>query len=154
MIGAVAIRAPAVVMLGESTTIMHHMAARDRPVDDHTRSHRARREPQASVIDIARAMQPIAMGAIAVMAREHRDPLVMPIARVAFVNTDFDAARIGGDGLIVVGDRIIGLGATRVDDAADLIMALEAHRPGDQAELHIRRGDQRKSLKITLGGTR
>ena len=58
------------------------------------------------------------------------------------------------DGLIVVGDRIIGLGATRVDDAADLIMALEAHRPGDQAELHIRRGDQRKSLKITLGGTR
>ncbi|MFN6934715.1 MAG: S1C family serine protease [Tsuneonella sp.] len=72
-----------------------------------------------------------------------------PAARAGLV-----PARIGGDGLIVVGDRIIGLGATRVDDAADLIMALEAHRPGDQAELHIRRGDQRKSLKITLGGTR
>ena len=72
-----------------------------------------------------------------------------PAARAGLV-----PARISGDGLIAVGDRIIGLGATRVDDAADLIMALEAHRPGDQVELHIRRGDQRKSLKITLGEPR
>jgi len=114
MVGAVAIRAPAVVMLGECTTIMHHMAARDRPVDDHTRSHRARREPQASVIDIARAMQPIAMGAIAVMAREHRDPLVMPIARVAFVDTDFKAAGIGsGAGHHEAGDGETGGGESR-----------------------------------------
>lgn len=72
-----------------------------------------------------------------------------PAARAGLV-----PARISGDGLIIAGDWIIGLGATRVVEAANLIAALEAHRPGDQVELHIRRGDQRKSLKITLGEPR
>lgn len=72
-----------------------------------------------------------------------------PAARAGLI-----PARISGDGLIVAGDRIVGLGATKVDEAVDLIAALEAHRPGDQVELHIRRGDQRKSLKITLGEPR
>jgi S1-C subfamily serine protease len=59
-------------------------------------------------------------------------------------------ARIAPDGLLVVGDRIIGLGATEIGDASDLIAALEARRPGDMVDLHILRGDRRMSISITL----
>ena len=65
-------------------------------------------------------------------------------------STGLIPARVSQDGLIVVGDRIVGLGASRIGDSRDLFAALEEYRPGDRVELHIQRGAQLLRLEITL----
>ncbi len=69
-----------------------------------------------------------------------------PAARAGLV-----PARVTPDGRIVAGDRIMGLGDTRIDDASDLLAALEGYRPGVTVDVHILRGDQRLRVAITLG---
>jgi S1-C subfamily serine protease len=69
-----------------------------------------------------------------------------PAARAGLIPT-----RITPDGRIVVGDRIVGLGDTKIDDASDLIGALERYSPGNTVDLLVLRGGQQLRVAITLG---
>ena len=90
VIGAVTVGAPAIVTRVDAA-IVNDLASRDGHVDDDAGPHRAGREPEPVVIDITRPVIPVAMHAVALVAGQHGDALVMAITGVAFVDADFDA---------------------------------------------------------------
>lgn len=68
-----------------------------------------------------------------------------PAARASLMPT-----HITSDGRIVAGDRIV-VGDTKIDDAPDLLAALERYSPGDTVNILTLRGDQPLRVAITLG---
>jgi Tol biopolymer transport system component len=56
-----------------------------------------------------------------------------------------DAAGIRG------GDRVVELAGTRIENLYDMTFALQDHRPGETADVVVLRGDQRLTLRATLG---
>jgi hypothetical protein len=52
---------------------------------------------------------------------------------------------------IRAGDIVVGLGAHDVPDLQGMTNALRAHKPGDIVEVQVLRGDERLSLRVTLG---
>jgi S1-C subfamily serine protease len=54
-------------------------------------------------------------------------------------------------GRVVPGDVIVGLGGKEVEDYLDLLDALSGRKPGDKVRIAIRRGDETRSIEITLG---
>ncbi|MBR3189160.1 MAG: trypsin-like peptidase domain-containing protein [Bosea sp.] len=71
-----------------------------------------------------------------------------PAAQAGLIPT-----RVVSDGRIVVGDRIIGLGDSKIDDTSDLIAALERYIPGNTVDLLITRGGQQLRVAIALGSS-
>jgi putative serine protease PepD len=49
------------------------------------------------------------------------------------------------------GDVVIELDGTRVTDGIALIVAIRSHRPGDEVELLLTRGDEELTVTVTLG---
>ncbi len=49
------------------------------------------------------------------------------------------------------GDLVTALDGERVSDGIALIVAIRAHRPGDDVQLSVRRGVQQLTLSVTLG---
>jgi S1-C subfamily serine protease len=66
------------------------------------------------------------------------------------------AARAGLHGItqtiggLALGDVIVGLDDQKVDDFDDLYNALDRHRPGDWAEVKVRRENQVVALKVEV----
>lgn len=71
-----------------------------------------------------------------------------PAAQAGLIPT-----RVVSDGRIVVGDRIVGLGDSKIDDTSDLIAALERYIPGNTVDLLITRGGQQLRVAIALGSS-
>jgi Tol biopolymer transport system component len=49
------------------------------------------------------------------------------------------------------GDRIVGMGGTRIENLYDMTFALQDNRPGDTIDVTVIRGEQRFTLQATLG---
>jgi hypothetical protein len=49
------------------------------------------------------------------------------------------------------GDRVLRLGAVRVTSLADLQRALQAHKPGDNLPVEVRRGGKAQALTVVVG---
>ncbi len=49
------------------------------------------------------------------------------------------------------GDVVTELDGTRVTDGIALIVAIRSHRPGDEVELLLTRGDEELTISVTLG---
>lgn len=62
-----------------------------------------------------------------------------------------EPARLSGDGRLVPGDIVTGLGGETVRGVDDLLAALEAHRPGDTVRLSLGREGETREIEITLG---
>jgi S1-C subfamily serine protease len=67
-----------------------------------------------------------------------------------------DAAKAGLRGVaqtprgLVLGDVIVGVGTSKVDDFDDLYNVLDAHHAGDPVDVKIRRGDDALTLKLSV----
>ncbi len=72
------------------------------------------------------------------------------------VPPDSPAAKAGLRGIaqtargVALGDVIVGVDATKVDDFDDLYNALDAHHPGDKVAVKVRRGDDTLSLDLDV----
>jgi S1-C subfamily serine protease len=60
-----------------------------------------------------------------------------------------DPAEQGG---IKPGDLILMVGSANTQDLRGLMTALRAHKPGDEVDVVVRRGEETLTLKIRLGG--
>jgi putative serine protease PepD len=49
-----------------------------------------------------------------------------------------------------VGDIVTAVDETAVTDGIGLIVAIRAHQPGETIELTVRRGDEVRTVEITL----
>ena len=67
---------------------------------------------------------------------------------VMIVNVDGAAAQQAG---IVPGDRIVTIDGEAVRRPEDVIGAINRKRPGDTIELTMERGEETKTLQVTLG---
>jgi hypothetical protein len=67
---------------------------------------------------------------------------------VATVVKDGPADKAG----ILAGDKIVSLGDAKIGSVADLLKALQSHKPGAEAKLHFQRGDKPMEVTIKLGG--
>jgi len=65
----------------------------------------------------------------------------------AQVKPDSPAAK----GNLKPGDVIVRIGDVQVSDEDGLIDALQQHEPGDEVQIIVRRGEQERSLSVTLG---
>ena len=61
-------------------------------------------------------------------------------------------ARFTSDGRLVPGDIIVEVGESPVATSEDLLIALDAHAPGDEIEIAFLRNGQRQSTTVTLEG--
>ena len=61
-------------------------------------------------------------------------------------------AEITGDGRLVPGDIIVGLGENPVATTEDLLVALDRHEPGSEVEIAFLRDGRRHSVMVTLDG--
>jgi putative serine protease PepD len=52
------------------------------------------------------------------------------------------------------GDVITALDGTKVEDGAELIVAIRSHRPGDTVTLTVKRGGQGRQIRVTLAATK
>ena len=59
-------------------------------------------------------------------------------------------ARMTADGGLVPGDAIVALGGSEVEDAGDLLAALDLFRPGDTVPLTVLREGARVEIEVTL----
>ena len=48
-------------------------------------------------------------------------------------------------------DIVTALDGTKIESSQDLRREIDGHRPGDRVEVQVRRGDQTKTLTVTLG---
>ena len=51
------------------------------------------------------------------------------------------------------GDIIVGINKSTIQSAQDVSSVISALKPGDQVSLHIIRGTQHLTIKVTLGRT-
>ncbi|QKV92717.1 trypsin-like peptidase domain-containing protein [Streptomyces sp. NA02950] len=57
----------------------------------------------------------------------------------------------GDDAGIEAGDVITAVDGVRVHSAQELIVKIRSHRPGDRLELTLKRGDDKRSVELSLG---
>jgi len=75
---------------------------------------------------------------------------------VLAVPPDSPAAKAGLRGIaqtargVALGDVIVGVDATKVEDFDDLYNALDTHRPGDKVSVKVRRGDETLTLPLDV----
>lgn len=62
-----------------------------------------------------------------------------------------EPARLSGDGRLLPGDIVTGLGGEPVGGVDDLLAALETHRPGDTVSLSLSREGETREIEIELG---
>jgi S1-C subfamily serine protease len=58
---------------------------------------------------------------------------------------------VAGESYMPGGDLIVALGGKRVSSLEELRDALADHKPGDKVELAVYRGNERRTVKVTLG---
>ena len=58
---------------------------------------------------------------------------------------------VAGESYMPGGDVIVALGGNRVSSLEELRDALADHKPGDTVELEIYRGNERRTVEVTLG---
>lgn len=66
---------------------------------------------------------------------------------ISEVTKDSPAAQAG----LKVGDKIVALGDAKIGSVADLLKALQAHKPGTEVKLQVQRGDEVRSVALKLG---
>ncbi|KZY32135.1 2-alkenal reductase [Roseovarius sp. HI0049] len=62
-----------------------------------------------------------------------------------------EPARLSGDGRLLPGDIVTGLGGEEVRGVDDLLAALEGYRPGDTVSLNLSREGEDREIEIELG---
>ena len=62
--------------------------------------------------------------------------------------TPFKRERTGG---IVIGDLIVAIGEVPIANFDDMLDQMERHQPGDTVSVKVKRGDEERTLQVTLG---
>ena len=59
--------------------------------------------------------------------------------------------QLGGATIVLGGDVMVAIGGKRVRSMDDVIGVVDSKKPGDEVTLELRRGDQRRTVKVKLG---
>jgi S1-C subfamily serine protease len=72
-------------------------------------------------------------------------------ARKAGVNGGDTQVSLGGADILLGGDVLVGIDGKKVDSMEDVIGVVDSKKPGDEVTLELRRGEQKRTVKVKLG---
>jgi len=72
-------------------------------------------------------------------------------ARKAGVKGGDTQVSIGGADILLGGDVLVGIDGKKVESMEDVIRVVDSKKPGDEVTLELRRGEQKRTVKVKLG---
>ena len=72
-------------------------------------------------------------------------------ARKAGVKGGDTQVSIGGADILLGGDVLVGIDGKKVKSMDDVIQVVDSKKPGDEVTLELRRGEQKRTVKVKLG---